>query len=58
MAKYRATVTVTLEINYNDIYADDEEQANRIAVDMAREDVVFDNCECNDDFSACSWLEE
>ena len=49
MAKWRASVALTLNIDYEDIEADTEEEAKRIAQDMAYEDVDWNNCDCSDD---------
>lgn len=53
--KWNASVTMTLNIDYEDIEADTEEEAKRIAEDMAYEDVDFNNCNCNDDATAFVW---
>ena len=58
MAKWRASVTLTLNIDYEDIEADTEEEAKRIAEDMAYEDVDFNNCNCDDDATAWVWEQE
>lgn len=54
MAKWNASVTLTLNIDYENIEADAEEEAKRIAEDMAYEDVDFNNCNCSDD--ATAWV--
>lgn len=58
MAKWRASVTLTLNIDYEDIEADTEEEAKRIAEDMAYEDVDFNNCNCDDDATAWVWEQD
>lgn len=58
MAKWNASVTLTLNIDYEDIEADTEEEAKRIAEDMAYEDVDFNNCNCSDDAMALVWKQE
>ena len=55
MAKWNASVTLTLNIDYENIEADTEEEAKRIAEDMAYEDVGFNNCNCSDDAMALAW---
>jgi hypothetical protein len=37
-----------LRIDYDDIEADSEEEAKRIAIDLAYQDVDFNNCCCED----------
>ena len=54
--KWNASVTMTLNIDYEDIEADTEEEARRIDEDMAYEDVDFNNCMCDDDATAFVWL--
>jgi hypothetical protein len=56
--KWNATVDLTLQIDYEDIEADTEEEAKRIAIDMAYEDVDFNNCYCNDEAEAFVWESE
>lgn len=55
MAKWNASVTLTLNIDYDDIEADTEEEAKKIAENRAYEDVDFNNCNCTDDASAWCW---
>lgn len=53
--KHNVTVRVTLYIEYEDIEADTEEEAIETAINMAREDIDFNNCDCDDDYSAYCW---
>ena len=56
--KWSATVDLTLSIDYSDIEAETEEEAKQIAIDMAYEDVDFNNCYCNDTADAFVWEDE
>ena len=58
MAKWSASVTLTLNIDYENIEADTEEEAKRIAEDMAYEDVDFNNCNCDDGATAFVWEQD
>ena len=58
MAKWNASVTMTLTIDYEDIEADTEEEAKRIAEEKAYEDVDFNNCDCSDDVTALVWQQD
>lgn len=58
MAKWNASVTMTLTIDYEDIEADTEEEAKRIAEEKAYEDVNFNNCNCDDNATAWVWEQE
>lgn len=58
MTKWNASVTMTLEIDYEGIEADTEEEAKRVAVENAYQDVDFNNCSCSDDATAYAWKEE
>ena len=49
MSKWNASVDVILSIDYEGIEADRREEAERIAIDRAREDVDYNNCSCEDD---------
>ena len=49
--KWNVNVGVRLSIDYDDIEADTEEEAREIAIDQAREDIEFNNCECSDDYT-------
>ena len=55
--KWSATVDMTLTIDYEDIEADSEREARRIAEDMAREDIDYNNAE-ESGVSAIVWREE
>ena len=55
MAKWNASVTLTLNIDYEGIEADTEEEAMKIAENKAYEDVDFNNCNCSDDATAYVW---
>lgn len=52
--KWSATVDITLTIDYEDIEAATEEEARKIAEDMAREDIDYNNAEENG-VSAIVW---
>lgn len=56
--KWNATVDLTLSIDYEDIEADTEEEAQRIAIDMAYQDVDFNNCYCEDKAIAFVWEDD
>lgn len=56
--KWNASVTLTLQIDYEDIEADTREEAEKIAEEMAYEDVDYNNCNCTDDATAYAWLDE
>jgi hypothetical protein len=58
LKRYCTSVTVTLEIDYCDIEARSEEEAEKIACERAREDVDFNNCDCVDNFEASVWDEQ
>lgn len=58
MAKWNASVTLTLNIDYEDIEAETEEEAMKIAEEKAYEDVDFNNCNCSDDATAYVWKQE
>lgn len=47
-----------LEIEYDDIEADTEEEAKRIAIDKAYEDIDFNNCNCTERVTAYAWLDD
>ena len=49
MAKWNASVGLQLSIDYDDIEADTEEEAEQIAKDRALEDIDWNNCECDAD---------
>ena len=53
--KYNASVDMILTIEYEGIEAENEEEAKRIAIDKAYEDVDFNNCYCEDNATACVW---
>lgn len=42
--KWNASVDMTVTIDYEDIEAESEEEAKKIAEDMAREDIDYNNC--------------
>lgn len=56
--KWIANVTITLQIDYEGIEADSEEEAKRIAIDKAYEDVDFNNCYCDDTAIAYAWEDD
>ena len=49
MAKWNAMVGLQLSINYDDIEADTQLEAEQIARDRALEDIDWNNCECDVD---------
>ena len=49
MAKWNASVGLQLSIDYDDIEADTQEEAEQIAKDRALEDIDWNNCECDAD---------
>lgn len=49
MAKWNAMVGLQLSINYDDIEADTQCEAEQIARDRALEDIDWNNCECDVD---------
>lgn len=49
MAKWNAMVGLQLSINYDDIEADTQREAEQIARDRALEDIDWNNCECDVD---------
>lgn len=58
MKKWNASVTLTLNIDYEGIEAETEEEAMKIAEEKAYEDVDFNNCNCSDDASAYVWEQD
>ena len=60
MAKWNASVGLQLSIDYDDIEADTQEEAERIAKDRALEDIYWNNCDCDVDNSIvyCCYEEE
>ena len=51
-------MTLTLNIDYEGIEADTEEEAMKIAENKAYADVDFNNCNCSDDASAYVWEQD
>ena len=49
MAKWNAMVGLQLSIDYDDIEADTQWEAEQIARDRALEDIDWNNCECDVD---------
>lgn len=49
MAKWNAMVGLQLSINYDDIEADMQWEAEQIARNRALEDIDWNNCECDVD---------
>ncbi len=49
MTKWNVSVGMMLSIDYDDIEADTEEEANEIAKTRAAEDIDWNNCECDVD---------
>ena len=47
MAKWSISVGLQLSIDYDDIEADTQEEAEQIAKDRALEDIDWNNCECD-----------
>ena len=56
--KWNASVTLTLNIDYEGIEADTREEAEQIAKEKAYEDVDFNNCDCSDDAMAFVWPDD
>lgn len=56
--KWNASVTLTLNIDYEGIEADAKEEAEQIAKNKAFEDVDYNNCDCSDDAMACVWPDD
>lgn len=46
---WNASVSVTVNIDYDDIEADTEEEAIQIAKDRALEDIDYNNCDADTD---------
>lgn len=46
MAKWYASVGISLTIDYEDIDADTQEEAEKIAKEKAMEDIDYNNCNC------------
>lgn len=54
--KWNASVTMTVSIDYDDIEADSKEDAERIAKEMAEEDIDYNNCDADvDSLYASCW---
>lgn len=49
MGRWYVSVGISLTIDYEDIEADTKEEAERIAKDMALEDIDYNNCNCEED---------
>ena len=49
MNKYSASVDFILRIEYDEIEADSEEEAKKIAIEMAYQDIDFNNCSVSED---------
>ena len=58
MKKWNVSVSVALTMEYEDIEADSEEEAKRIAKERADEDLWFDNA-IFDGFNSCiAWTDD
>ena len=55
---WNVSVGVRLTIDYDDIEADDQEEAERIARERAEEDVDYNNAEWSGTTVYCAWTEE
>ena len=55
---WNVSVGVRLTIDYDDIEADDREEAERIARERAEEDVDYNNAEWSGTTVYCAWTEE
>lgn len=47
--KWHVSVGLRLSIDYDDIEAESEEEAEEIAKEKALEDIDYNNCDCNTD---------
>lgn len=57
--KWNVSVGMRLYIDYDDIEAEDEEEAKEIAKERALEDIDFNNCDCDPDLIVyCVYPEE
>lgn len=57
--KWNASVDMTVTIDYEDIEADSEEEAKKIAEDMAREDIDYNNCNAEEEsVTAFVWTDD
>ena len=58
MSKWNVSVGMRLNIDYDDIEAETKEEAEEIALDRAREDIDFNNCECGEPIVYCCWKDD
>ena len=49
MSKWNVSVGLTVYIDYDDIEADSEEEAEQIAKDRALEDIDYNNCDADEE---------
>lgn len=56
--KWNVSVGVRLTIDYDDIEADTAEEAEEIAKGRAAEDIDYNNCECDEDYTVYSCYTE
>lgn len=57
--KWNVSVGVKLTIDYDDIEADTREEAEEIAKERASEDIDYNNCECDEDYTVyCCYPDE
>ncbi len=55
---WNVSVGVRLTIDYDDIEADDREEAERIAKERAEEDIDYNNAEWGGTTVYCAWTDE
>lgn len=55
---WNVSVGVRLTIDYDDIEADDREEAERIAKERAEEDIDYNNAEFGGTTVYCAWTDE
>lgn len=55
---WNVSVGVHLTIDYDDIEADDREEAERIAKKRAEEDIDYNNAEWDGTTVYCAWTDE
>lgn len=58
MGKWFVNVGLTLYIDYDDIEADSQEEAERIAKDRALEDIDWNNCNAEEECTVYSSWEQ
>lgn len=58
MNKYCADVEIPLSIHYDDIEAESKEEAEKIAIERAQEDIEFNNCDAGEPDCWCCYESE